>query len=149
MHILSDDDDSESYREGLKSILETERYEVKNRFRWSRSCQHFANKNYEWPGNVRELENVLERATSIADEQTLQSKELALPLRTLAVKKESAESGDIGIAVGNPIAMKAIEKAHISGILNSVGWDKKLAAKILDINLKTLYIKIETYVLMA
>jgi DNA-binding NtrC family response regulator len=101
--------------------------------------------NYEWPGNVRELENVLERATIIADEQTIRSKDLALPLRVRVLKTESAESGEIGITVGNPVAMKEIEKAHISGVLNSVGWDKKLAAKILDINLKTLYIKIQTY----
>jgi transcriptional regulator with PAS, ATPase and Fis domain len=38
-----------------------------------------------------------------------------------------------------------MEKAHILGVLNSVGWDKKLAAKILDINIKTLYIKIQAY----
>jgi len=101
--------------------------------------------NYEWPGNVRELENVLERATIIADEQIIQSKDLALPLRARASKIESIESGDMSIAVGNPVAMKEIEKAHISGVLSSVGWDKKLAAKILDINLKTLYIKIQTY----
>jgi DNA-binding NtrC family response regulator len=101
--------------------------------------------NYDWPGNVRELENVLERATIIADEQTIQSRDLALPLGARAMKKESDESGDMGIMVGNPVAMKEIEKAHIAGVLNSVGWDKKLAAKILDINLKTLYIKIQTY----
>jgi len=101
--------------------------------------------NYEWPGNVRELENVLERATIIADEQTISSKDLALPMRARVLKTESAESGEIGIAVGIPVAMKEIEKAHISGVLNAVGWDKKLAAKILDINLKTLYIKIQTY----
>jgi DNA-binding NtrC family response regulator len=100
---------------------------------------------YEWPGNVRELENVLEHATIIADEQTIRSKDLALPLRVRLLKTESGESGEIGIAIGNPVAMKEIEKAHISGVLNSVGWDKKLAAKILNINLKTLYIKIQTY----
>ena len=101
--------------------------------------------SYEWPGNVRELENVLERATIIADEQTISSKDLALPMRARVLKTESAESGEVGIAVGSPVAMKEIEKAHISGVLNAVGWDKKLAAKILDINLKTLYIKIQTY----
>ena len=101
--------------------------------------------SYEWPGNVRELENVLERATIIADEQTIRSKDLALPMRVRVLKTESAESGEVGIAVGSPVAMKEIEKAHISGVLNAVGWDKKLAAKILDINLKTLYIKIQTY----
>ena len=88
---------------------------------------------------------MLERATIIADEQIIQSKDLALPLRARASKIESTETGDMSIAVGNPVAMKEIEKAHIAGVLNSVGWDKKLAAKILDINLKTLYLRIQTY----
>ena len=100
-------------------------------------------RQYEWPGNVRELENVIERATIVADERTIQSKDLAVLLRSRVLKNEFAESGDIGI--GKLIALREIEKAHISGVLNAVGWDKNLAAKILDINIKTLYIRIQTY----
>jgi DNA-binding NtrC family response regulator len=100
---------------------------------------------YDWPGNVRELENVLERAAIIADEHMIQIKDLALSFRDRASKVESHESEGNKAMVGNPIALKEIEKAHIQGVLNSVGWDKKLAAKILDINIKTLYIKIQMY----
>ncbi|MFZ1978768.1 MAG: sigma-54 dependent transcriptional regulator [Bacteroidota bacterium] len=100
-------------------------------------------RQYEWPGNVRELENVIERATIVADERTIQSKDLAVLLRSRVLKNEFAESGDIGI--GKLIALREIEKVHISGVLNAVGWDKNLAAKILDINIKTLYIRIQTY----
>jgi len=101
--------------------------------------------NYDWPGNVRELENVLERAAIVTDEHTIQVKDLALSSSDRAVKGESVESDVAKAVVGNPIALKEIEKAHIEGVLNSVGWDKKLAAKILDMNLKTLYIKIQMY----
>ncbi len=70
---------------------------------------------------------------------------MALLLKPRVLKIESAESGDNEMGIGKLFALKEIEKAHISGVLNAVGWDKKLAAKILDINLKTLYIRIQTY----
>jgi len=41
--------------------------------------------------------------------------------------------------------MSDLEKAHISGILKNVDWNKTLAAKILGISLKTLYTKIQQY----
>lgn len=102
---------------------------------------------YEWPGNVRELENIIERATIVADDRTIRFKDLALLKKSRILKNESAESGAIGteVEVGKLVALKEIEKAHISGVLNAVSWDKKLAAKILDINLKTLYLRIQTY----
>jgi DNA-binding NtrC family response regulator len=102
---------------------------------------------YEWPGNVRELENIIERATIVADDRTIRFKDLALLKKSRVLKNESAESGAIGteVEVGKLVALKDLEKAHISGVLNAVSWDKKLAAKILDINLKTLYLRIQTY----
>lgn len=100
---------------------------------------------YDWPGNVRELENVIERAVIIADEQTVQVKDLSLSFFEKKSKIENEKTDENTITVGNPVALKELEKAHILGVLNSVGWDKKLAAKILDINLKTLYIKIQTF----
>jgi DNA-binding NtrC family response regulator len=100
---------------------------------------------YDWPGNVRELENVIERAIIIAEEQTIQLKDLALSFMERAIETGPEKSGEIPMVIGNPVAIREVEKAHIVGVLNSVGWDKKLAAKILDINLKTLYIKIQTY----
>jgi DNA-binding NtrC family response regulator len=102
-------------------------------------------RRYEWPGNVRELENIIERATIVADGQTIQCKDMALLLKPRGLKIESAESGDETLGIGKLFALKEIEKAHIAGVLNAVGWDKKLAAKILGMNLKTLYLRIQTY----
>jgi DNA-binding NtrC family response regulator len=102
-------------------------------------------KNYEWPGNIRELENVLERAAIISDENTIQVHDLPLSWKERTSSAEPEESREISKVVGNPIPLREIEKAHVQGVLNSVGWDKKLAAKILDMNIKTLYIKIQTY----
>jgi DNA-binding NtrC family response regulator len=102
-------------------------------------------KKYHWPGNVRELENVLERAAIVADENTIQVRDLALSLRGQLSRADPGESDEHKAVIGYPFALKEIEKAHIQGVLNSVGWDKKLASKILDMNIKTLYIKIQMY----
>jgi DNA-binding NtrC family response regulator len=102
-------------------------------------------KKYSWPGNVRELENVIERATVVAEDQIIEVRDLALQLHHGSSPESPEESGDLAFLAGNPVALKDMEKAHILGVLNSVHWDKKLAAKILAINIKTLYIKIQTY----
>jgi DNA-binding NtrC family response regulator len=104
-----------------------------------------AMKKYDWPGNIRELENVLERAAIIAEGNTIQLRDLSISFRDRTYRTASSESNENVMIAGYPIALREMEKAHILGVLNSVGWDKKLAAKILDINLKTLYIKIQTY----
>jgi DNA-binding NtrC family response regulator len=41
--------------------------------------------------------------------------------------------------------MREIERAHIQGVLDLVGWNKTTAAQVLGISLKTLYTKITTY----
>jgi DNA-binding NtrC family response regulator len=100
---------------------------------------------YDWPGNVRELENIIERATIIADNHIIEIKDIALQMKQKLKSNDDVESGDLPYVAGNPIALREMEKAHILRVLNSVGWDKKLAAKILDLNIKTLYIKIQAY----
>ena len=38
-----------------------------------------------------------------------------------------------------------LEKEHIAGVLINTKWNKNLAAKLLDISLKTLYTKIQKF----
>ena len=100
---------------------------------------------YDWPGNVRELENVVERAAILSQEEQIRVDDLALPIGTRATF-ESIGSGDAGaVRIGSAARMVDIEKAHIAGVLKSVNWNKNVAAKILDISLKTLYTKIQQF----
>ena len=100
---------------------------------------------YDWPGNVRELENVVERAAILSQDEEIRVDDLALPIGTRATF-ESMTSGDTGgVRIGSAARMIDIEKAHIAGVLKSVGWNKNVAAKILDISLKTLYTKIQQF----
>jgi len=96
-------------------------------------------KNYEWPGNVRELENVLERAAILSRGDTIQASDIALPTHSFA------SPGSNNNPLGTAVSMKEVERLHIDGVLRQTRWDKKIAAKILGISLKTLYTKIKQY----
>lgn len=102
---------------------------------------------YNWPGNVRELKNVIRRATLLTEGDEVQVK--ALPLEIATFAKVSA----IENAVGNSIqtvdrrdlknaAMEA-EYETILKVLKEVNFNKSKAAKLLNIDRKTLYNKMK------
>ncbi len=100
---------------------------------------------YDWPGNIRELENVLERAVVLSHDEVICADDLALPLRSTPVHDFSSGGEDRRIYAGRAISLGEMEKAHVEGVLKSVNWDKKVAAKILDISTRTLYSKMQAY----
>ncbi len=100
---------------------------------------------YDWPGNVRELENVLERAVVLSQDDVICLDDLALPLRSVSIYESASDAGAKGVRAGSAISLLDIQKAHVAGVLASVNWDKKLAAKILGIRVNTLYTKMQSY----
>jgi two-component system, NtrC family, response regulator AtoC len=100
---------------------------------------------YDWPGNIRELENVIERAAVLSQDNMIVVDDLALPLIPRTLTDASAQSSRGGILVGSAMSLDEIAVAHVKGVLQSVNWNKKTAAAILGINVKTLYTKIQAY----
>ncbi len=96
---------------------------------------------YPWPGNVRELENVLERAAILSSDEYIRPKDLALPRS--GQSDLSVRGGEE--VLGSAVTLKEVEQGHIAGVLKRSDWNKKLAAGILGISLKTLYTKIQQY----
>ncbi len=97
-------------------------------------------RGHDWPGNIRELENVMQRAIILADEGRIQQRHVRIS-RQDGGPQHAPEDGIIGQA----IPLEVVEKQHIAGVLKNVGWNKKVAAGILGISLKTLYTKISKY----
>ncbi len=97
-------------------------------------------KAYSWPGNVRQLENLLERTVILVHGDKIDINDLPDEVRrtTAAAAQTNAD-----IAVGPDL--EAMEKAYIYYTLAQTGWNKSQAAKILGIDLSTLYRKIERY----
>lgn len=95
---------------------------------------------YDWPGNLRELSNVIKRMVLLSTTETAQIE--ALPDEMVFA------ISDVGLkAVGSDL--KAInelnEKVLIEDTLKKVRYNKSKAAKILNIDRKTLYAKMERY----
>jgi DNA-binding NtrC family response regulator len=95
---------------------------------------------YDWPGNVRELRNILERAAIIAGEGSIRLKDL--PSSVLGVspgpyaRPSQGYEGSVMLEPGQPL-MK-LEEAYIKLTLDHVGGNRKLAAGMLGISLRTL-----------
>jgi transcriptional regulator with PAS, ATPase and Fis domain len=100
--------------------------------------------DYNWPGNVRELVNVLERALILAD---LEKSSFLLP-RHLSISYQATDP-ESEIKSTNLRDLKTLinqhEKLVINQVLRETNNDKVQAAKILGINLSSLYRKARKY----
>ena len=105
---------------------------------------------YPWPGNVRELKNVLRRAVLLTEGDFIQTK--ALPLEISTYAKVSAfenavetvtNSGGKDRKVDLKNAAQEAEYDAILKVLKEVKFNKTKAAKLLNIDRKTLYNKMK------
>jgi len=95
---------------------------------------------YSWPGNIRELENVIERAVALCEGVLLRAEDL--PDNILYYKKEHDDSK--GSRELRAIVEQS-ERIHIERVLHDTSGNKKLAARILGIDLSSLYRKMERF----
>jgi two-component system, NtrC family, response regulator AtoC len=106
---------------------------------WTRAALERLRAN-PWIGNVRELRNVVHRAYILADDE-ISAEVLPLSEET---PRPSAENGQVlQIRVGTSI--DRAEQRLILATLELTGGDKKKAAEILNISLKTLYNRLNVY----
>ncbi len=87
---------------------------------------------YSWPGNIRELENVLQQAVIMCDKQ-VQIKDLPEHLKYQINFSENETQ----------LPLREVEKQHILKVLAATNNNKTQAAKILQIDRKTLSEKIK------
>jgi transcriptional regulator with PAS, ATPase and Fis domain len=93
--------------------------------------------HYDWPGNIRELENVIERAVALADGTHLRTEDLPDSILQFKQEDNGRAARDLRSVVDDS------ERKHILRIMQETGGTKKLAARILGIDLATLYRKME------
>lgn len=100
---------------------------------------------YSWPGNVRELKNVVRRATLLTETDEIQLKALPLEISTdakvTAIEKTIHRNPEKSRDLKN--AASEAEYDAILKVLREVNFNKTKAAKILNIDRKTLYNKMK------
>jgi DNA-binding NtrC family response regulator len=96
--------------------------------------------SYDWPGNVRELRNFMERATIMAGEGTIRLTDLPSSVFGISygphARPPHDDEGAVRLRPGQPL-MK-LEEAYIKLTLEHVRGNRKLAAEMLGISLRTL-----------
>ena len=95
---------------------------------------------WTWPGNVRELENAMERAVVLARTEIITLAEL--PERIARVETEGP-SRVLHIAVGTPL--EEVERLLITETLRLTGGDKRRAAGLLGMAVRTLYRRLDEF----
>ncbi|MFC1724933.1 sigma-54-dependent transcriptional regulator [candidate division KSB1 bacterium] len=88
-------------------------------------------KNYNWPGNIRELENLIQRLLVMVEGKIIDVPDLPSLMRFSALKETSINR-----------SLAEMETEHIRNVLTFVGGNITRASKILGIDRKTIYNKL-------
>lgn len=97
--------------------------------------------NYEWPGNVRELRNAMEHAVALTHFDTVVPEDLPEKIRM-------HQSEHLLLSAQDPmelISLEEMERRYIMYVLKSTGGNRTLAARIMGVDRKTLYRKLQRY----
>jgi len=96
--------------------------------------------DYDWPGNVRELENCMERAVALSrlDQITIDD---------LPSKLQEQHGSKMVIATASPtelVTLDEMERRYSRYVLAACGGNKTQAARILGMNRRSLYRRLES-----
>jgi transcriptional regulator with GAF, ATPase, and Fis domain len=117
---------------------------------------------YHWPGNVRELQNVIRRIIVLGQSEenikelicnTDKSRFTSQPLSDqninfsnlkdiLDLTSNSLDLSSLSLKKIRKKAENYVEKEVITHALNKTGWNRKKAAKILNVSYRTIFIKL-------
>jgi two-component system response regulator AtoC len=128
-------------------------------FEFTDSARSFL-RHYSWPGNVRELKNTVERLMILGDWQTVKDELMARETRQidgheLTTQPSPPIPSELELPPPEPkrrfpplkeVKKKAVQEAEgrlISEVLRETDWNRKRAAKLLEISYKALLYKIK------
>jgi two-component system, NtrC family, response regulator HydG len=96
-------------------------------------------RSYDWPGNLRELRNVIQRMVLLTPGRTASVAALPSEMTMSAVRIKKTDTSDL------KVHQEDRERDLITQALQKTRYNKSKAAKLLNIDRKTLYAKMERY----
>lgn len=102
--------------------------------------------NYEWPGNVRQLENLIKQIVVRSDENIIYDT-LKGPIPGGSKRGPAVDLSDDDFSMKKKVqaAVSEVEKLLITKVLHKTNWNRRKAAKLLDISYRSLLYKIKEY----
>ncbi|MFT7530464.1 MAG: two-component system response regulator PilR (NtrC family) [Gammaproteobacteria bacterium] len=97
--------------------------------------------SYAFPGNVRELENILERACTLSESETLSAEDLDLPNVPDSESQDNFKPGSIPL----DDHLAEIEKQALMDAMDKCHGNKTAAAELLGISFRTIRYKVKKY----
>jgi two-component system response regulator HydG len=96
---------------------------------------------YSWPGNIREMKNIIKRAVLLATDEQITLE--CLPVEMVSAITETETS--FPITTDLKVIAEQNERTVIISTLEKVHYNKSKAARMLNIDRKTLYNKLRQY----
>ncbi|MCP4669597.1 MAG: PAS domain S-box protein [Deltaproteobacteria bacterium] len=97
--------------------------------------------NYDYPGNIRELENILEHASIICQNKTMERRHLPLFLQKSPLSASASEAA----VTEQALTSQEADKHLIQEMLKRNNWNRKRTAIELHIDRTTLWRKMKKY----
>ena len=95
--------------------------------------------DWTWPGNVRELQNCIERAVVLCEGDRIRPEDLPTRIRKYRPTTHVIAVADDPSAM---LSLEEVERRYTLQVLETVGGNKALAARALQVDRKTLYRKL-------
>lgn len=96
---------------------------------------------YPWPGNVRELANAVESAVATTRYEQFTAVDLPAKIQDHAARHVLVAGTD----PGDLVSLEEVERRYILRVLEAAGGNQTMAARILGLDRKTLYRKLQHY----
>jgi len=102
---------------------------------------------YNWPGNVRQLRSIIRRASLLADdlitEKHLELKRVDVPGMAFTPKVQGAPWKNLSLKEILQQSITAVEREVLDQVLKQTGGNKAKAARLLQIDYKTIHEKVK------
>jgi DNA-binding NtrC family response regulator len=100
---------------------------------------------YPWPGNVRELQNCIERAVALSQFDHVGIEDLPERVGRFKPRRATVES----VSASSILPMDEVERRYVEQVLETLGDNKSSAARLLGMDRRTLYRKLERWGMAA